>query len=112
MKWAARRDANHAEIVEAMRKECPVYDLSGSGNGVPDCLAWIKSNSWQLFDIKNPKSRYGKSGLNPVQKRWLYRWRGGPVFLIYTVEEAVKLANGDFDGLKFEVGNTEQWNAL
>ena len=113
MRYGAKKDANHKEIMEEMRKYCPVYDMSHAGFGIPDGAAWIGNNTWQFFDIKNPKTGYGKRGLNPVQKKWLEnRKGGGPIFLIYTLEEAKKFAQGELDGLKFEVGNTEQMNCV
>lgn len=101
LKYGPKKDANHNEIIAEMRKYCGVYDTSTAGHGVPDGVAWV-ANSWQLFDIKNPKTAYGRRGLNKVQKKWLEQWNGGPVYLIYTVEEAERFANGNFVGLKFE----------
>ena len=101
MKYGAKRDANHSEVIAAMKKHCGVYDVSSSGMGIPDGLAWI-NGAWHLFDIKNPKTAYGKRGLNPIQKKWLNQSNGGPIYLIYSVEEAERFAQGNFDGLKFE----------
>jgi len=98
-KWGPKRDENHGEIMEELRKFCAVHDLSAVGMGVPDGIAWV-CEAWRLFDIKNPKSAYGKKGLNKTQRKWIDRWPGGPVFLIYTVDEAKRFAHGDFAGLK------------
>jgi hypothetical protein len=99
MRYGAKKDANHAELLEEMRKHCPAYDLSTTGHGVPDGIAWV-NESWQFFDIKNPKTAYGRRGLNNVQKKWIGQWQGGPVYLLYTVDEARRFALGQFDGLK------------
>lgn len=99
LKYGAKKDANHNEIFDEIAKHAPVRDLSKAGFGVPDGLAWV-CESWHLFDVKNPETSYGRKGLNQVQKKWAKDWRGGPVFLIYTAEEARKFATGDFDGLK------------
>lgn len=113
MKYGAKKDANHKEIMEAMRKYCPVYDMSHAGFGVPDGVAWVGNNTWQFFDIKNPKTSYGRKGLNAVQKKWLQgKQGGGPVFLIRTETEAEKFAKGDLDGLPFEIGGTEAMNLV
>lgn len=101
MKYGPRKDANHNEIFDALREFCPVYDMSSAGCGLPDGLAWI-SSAWLLFDVKNPKTAYGRRGLNPVQKKWIKQWQGGPVYLIYTVDEAKRFATGKLDGIKFE----------
>ena len=98
-KYGAKKDANHNEIFGALGKLVPVRDLSAAGFGVPDGIAWVK-NSWQLFDVKNPNSGYGKRGLNTRQKSWADDWRGGKVYLIYTVDDAIKFAKGEFSELK------------
>lgn len=98
-KYGAKKDANHQEVFQVIGLFTAVKDLSGAGFGVPDGLAWA-GGGWQLFDVKNPKTGYGKRGLNPIQRRWADDWRGGPVYLIYSVEEAMRFAKGDFGGLK------------
>lgn len=100
-KYGAKKDANHNEIFNVLRLRCAVYDLSHVGFGVPDGAAWIAS-SWQLFDVKNPKTSYGKRGLNDVQKKWLARQNGGPVYILRTVEQAERFSVGDFSGIEFE----------
>ena len=99
MKYGAKKDANHNEIFEELRKHCPVYDLSAAGCGVPDGIAWI-DEAWQFFDVKNPKTGYGKRGLNPVQKKWVEKWSGGPVYLIYTQADAQAFGSGDLESVK------------
>ena len=103
MKYGPKKDANHNEVMNEMRKHCAVYDMSTAGMGLPDGLAWI-NGAWHLFDIKNPKTSYGRRGLNKVQKKWIEQWKGGPVYLIYTTEEAANFAQGKFEGIKFFEG--------
>jgi len=108
MKYGAKKDANHNELFEELRKVCEaVYDLSSHGRGLPDGIAWIKSQ-WVLFDIKNPKTAYGRRGLNEVQKKWVAQWKGGPVYLIYTADEARRFGAGDFEGIKMFVAGGGQ----
>lgn len=109
-KYGAKKDANHTEIIAAMRKLCPVYDMSSHGHGLPDGVAWVGDSSWQFFDIKNPETAYGRRGLNAIQKKWLGNRKGGPVFLIYTVAEAEQFAKGNFEDLKFECGDSLYMN--
>ena len=99
LKYGAKKDANHNEVFEAIKKITAAYDLSAVGFGVPDGIAWV-NNGWHLFDIKNAKTGYGRRGLNPIQKKWADDWRGGPVFLVYNVDDAIALATGKFDRLK------------
>ncbi len=98
-KYGAKKDANHKEIFGIIERFTAVKDLSAIGFGVPDGLAWI-NESWQLFDVKNPNTGYGKRGLNARQKKWAEDWRGGPVYLLYTVEEAERFARGNLEGIK------------
>lgn len=98
-KYGAKKDANHNEVFAVISTFTAVKDLSNAGCGVPDGIAWV-NDGWHLFDVKNPKTGYGKRGLNPRQKKWAEDWRGGPVYLIYNTDEAMKFAKGDFTGLK------------
>jgi hypothetical protein len=98
-KYGPKKDANHNQIFDILRLLVPAKDLSSAGCGVPDGIAWVK-NEWHFFDVKNPDTGYGRRGLNKRQERWAKEWEGGPVYLIYTPEDAVKFARGDFDGIK------------
>lgn len=100
MRYGARKDQNHKEIVDAL-KDCgsSVYDLSAMGMGVPDCVVWA-SNQWNLVEIKNPKNTYGRRGLNRNQQKWLSQWRGGPVYVLRSVAEAIQFAKGDFRAIE------------
>jgi hypothetical protein len=100
-KYGAKKDANHTELMNIIKGLCAAFDLSNAGFGIPDGIAWVNS-AWRLFDIKNPKTGYGRRGLNAVQRKWINRYEGGPVYLIYTADEAKKFAVGELDGLKWE----------
>lgn len=96
--YGGKKDANHDEVFAVISALVPVFDLSGQGFGVPDGVAFTKSG-WQLFDVKNPKTTYGRKGLNPIQAKWAKLWLGSPVFLIHDTDEALRFARGDFSGL-------------
>lgn len=99
-KYGVKKDANHNEIINAFKKlGAGVLDLSSVGNGVPDLLVYCRGIIY-LVDIKNLLTGYGRRGLNPLQKEWAKDWKGGPVYLIYTVEDAADLVNGRLDKLK------------
>lgn len=103
-KYGAKKDANHNELVEILLKMgVPFYDLSAVGCGVPDGIAWVK-NTWQFVEIKNPKTRYGMRGLNPIQRKWITQWRGGGVYILKTVDDAINFARGDFSSLEIIKG--------
>lgn len=105
-KYGAKKDANHKEVMQVIEQITAVLDLSHAGYGVPDGAAWVEGG-WHLFDIKNPKTSYGKKGLNDRQKKWARDWRGGPVYLIHDTDEAQDFARGRFEGLKREGGYSE-----
>jgi ABC-type uncharacterized transport system fused permease/ATPase subunit len=83
---AAKVDANHGEIVAALRAHgCKVADLSGVGKGVPDILVWIPAwNRWVLIEIKVPGEK-----LNERQEKWHAEYRGCMVFVVTSAEEAI-----------------------
>ena len=43
-----------------------------------------------LVEIKNPKTQYGRKGLNENQKTWFDEWKGGAYFLVDCVEAAIR----------------------
>lgn len=100
MRGRAKKDANHNEIVAALEKcGATVRDLSHASNGVPDLLVWVREQ-WHLVEVKNPETGYGKRGLNERQKKWATDWRGGPVFILRTVDEAIAFARGKLDDIQ------------
>lgn len=98
-KYGAKKDANHNEVFGVVSSIVPTHDLSGCGFGVPDGVSWVKG-AYQFFDVKNPETSYGRRGLNERQKEWSMKFAEGPVFLLYTSEDAENFALGKFDGLK------------
>lgn len=99
-KYGAKKDANHNEIVEAFRKlGAGVLDLSALGSGIPDLLVYCRGIIY-LVDVKNPKTGYGRRGLNALQKEWADDWKGGPVYLISSIGEAADLVQGRLEKLK------------
>ncbi|WP_250533962.1 hypothetical protein [Caballeronia sp. AZ10_KS36] len=99
-KYGAKKDANHAELVSAFKRlGVGVMDLSVLGSGVPDLLIWC-AKRYLLVDIKNRGTGYGRRGLNQNQKDWADGWRGGPVYLVYDLDDVVALANGHLDFVK------------
>jgi hypothetical protein len=105
LKYGAKKDANHKEIAKVLgANDVPFYDLSGVGGGVPDGLAWV-FNQWRLVEIKNPKTGYGRRGLNPLQKRWIGQWSGGPIYILRSTSDAELFASGHFE--KLEIVNAK-----
>jgi VRR-NUC domain len=80
-----RRDIVQAPIVEALRKMGGTFqDTSQVGGGCPDGIyGLLGGDYWVEF-----KSPGGKLSAN--QLSWLRLWRGGDVYLLESVDEAVQ----------------------
>lgn len=79
MRTAAKVDANHAEIMEGLRKKgIAVKSTAPLGKGVPDLLASYRGVTvW--FEVKQPGEKP-----NAAQVEFLSTWPG----LAYVVESA------------------------
>ena len=85
MRRAAKVDANHKQIVAALRKiGCEVQDLSRMGNGVPDLMAKLRFRIMWL-EVKSPGGR-----LTPHQVKWHLRW-SPHVAIVETPEQAIEV---------------------
>lgn len=81
-----RVDANHAEIVAALRAVgCTVIDLTAVGGGVPDLLVKCRDGSLRLMEIKVAKGK-----LNKMQREWHDKWQGDFLSIVRSVAEALK----------------------
>lgn len=98
-RYGAKKDANHNEIVDVFEKlGAQVLDMSSMGCGIPDLLVWC-FGQWRLVDVKNPKTPYGRRGLNTRQREWALSWKGGPVYMVSTVDQAIAMVNGKLDDI-------------
>ena len=90
MGFKCRVDANQSEIVKALKDAgASVIDTSGAGGGVPDLIIGINGVTI-LMEIKNPKTSYGRKGLNKNQERWVLKWQGGVFCMVDSVEAALR----------------------
>lgn len=81
---AAKIDGNHRAIVDALRASgASVVSLAGVGKGCPDLLVGLRGSTW-LVEVKLPKGR-----VNPRQAEWHAAWRGAPVIVMRSVDDAV-----------------------
>lgn len=92
-RYGVKRDANHAEIVAALEKiGCWVIDTSRLGYGMTDLIVMHKGVT-RLVEIKNPKTGYGRRGLNPAQrkfKEWVES-HGCTIHVVESVDDALRL---------------------
>lgn len=95
MRRAAKVDDNHAAIVQALRAAgCSVQSLAGVGKGCPDILAGRGHSQMWLFEIKDGKKRPSQRRLTPDQWEWIDAWRGPPVHVVESVEQALEVIRG------------------
>lgn len=97
MRHNAKKDANHNEIVGYLESGGAfVIDCSKMMHGMSDLLVW-HIEQWHLVEIKNPKTAYGKKGLNPSQMKFANNWQGGPVYIIRTKNDVDSFLIGEFE---------------
>jgi hypothetical protein len=86
---AARIDANHAQIVRALRDiGASVESLASQGRGCPDLLVGFRSRNL-LLEVKDGAKPPSAQVLTPDEQRWHRDWRGD-VIVVRSVDEALK----------------------
>jgi hypothetical protein len=89
--YGRKKDANHNEIVDALTNAgAYVIDMSHVGKGFPDLIVGFQ-NTTILMEIKNPKTSYGKRGLNKNQLEWKEKWLGGAYCVVDSIEAALRM---------------------
>ena len=88
-RFAAKVDANQKDIVDALFKiGCSVVELSvAKGAGLVDLLVGYQQET-VLLEVKNPD---GRNRIDEDQERFHAEWRGGPIFVVRSPEEAVRV---------------------
>lgn len=83
---AKRTDANQASIIAVLREVgATVVDLSAVGKGCPDLLVGHRGVTY-LLEVKNVK---GRNRLTPDQDVFYAWWRGAPVTIVRTADDAL-----------------------
>lgn len=86
MRYAARTDANHATVRNALRKAGHfVVDTSGVGNGFPDLLVHTRNGQTLLFEVKPP----GKYRLTDSQKKFHKNYPGDNLYIVQGIQDAL-----------------------
>ena len=93
-RYRGSKDHNHDEVRDAFSAlGCSVADLHNAGvPGWPDIVVGCIGVN-HLVEVKNLDTRYGRAGLNPEQAAFARDWRGGPVEVAYTPEDAIALVS-------------------
>jgi Holliday junction resolvase len=88
---AARIDANHEQVVSALRAAgASVQSLAGVGKGVPDLLVGFQGKTL-LMEVKDGKKTASERRLTEDQVRWHGAWRGGPLAVVNGVDAALRM---------------------
>lgn len=89
MRRAAKKDRNHPEIVNALRKAgCDVLDLGAVGNGCPDLLV-RRGFCMLLMEVKDGKKPPSARKLTPDQVDFHAIW-GQVTFVVTSIDEALQ----------------------
>jgi Holliday junction resolvase len=89
MRRAAKVDDNQAEVVLALRQAgASVTSLAAVGSGVPDLLVGYKGMTL-LFECKDGRKSPSRRRLTDDQEEWIKAWRGGAVWLITSIPDAL-----------------------
>ena len=96
MRRRGKKDGNHDAIVERFQDlGCSVAQMHACGvAGFPDIAVGLSTESGrrtELVEIKDPSSRYGRAGLNNNQTAFARDWRGSPVYVVSSEDEATVL---------------------
>lgn len=76
MRRAARQDANHRDIVEALRAiGASVADTSGVGGGFSDLVVGFRGRNY-LVEVKDGRKPPSARKLTQDQKDFVAGWRG------------------------------------
>ncbi|PZX29451.1 hypothetical protein C7416_104456 [Cupriavidus phytorum] len=94
MRRAARVDANHSEIVKALRKiGATVTSTAGVGGGFPDLAVGWRGMTL-LLEIKDGAKPPSARQLTDDERKWHAEWRGH-ADVVESVEEALRAVMGD-----------------
>lgn len=101
-RYAFHKDTAHKPIVTALRAiGATVQSLHGKD--VPDLLVGyrgatflleVKTAKAEVLDKRNGRTYQRTGKLTAGQREWAARWRGGPVAVVHTPDEALATVTG------------------
>jgi hypothetical protein len=91
MRYAARVDANHTEIVGALRAAgATVHSMAALGGGFPDLLVGHAGKT-ALIEVKDGAKIPSKRKLTPDQQDFHANWKGGTLAVVDSAEAALRV---------------------
>lgn len=93
-RYARKVDDNQGEIVEALRTlGVYVRSLASVGSGCPDLLCGYNGRT-VLLEVKDGRRPPSERRLTEAEADFFQDWRGGPIYVVGSVEEAVRAVTG------------------
>lgn len=90
---AARTDANHTEVVKALRSAGAfVRSLAAVGDGMPDLLVTVNGRT-ALIEVKDGKKVKSAQKLTPDQIKFHAEWTGSCLAIVDGPEAALRVLN-------------------
>jgi len=90
MRTRPRLDANHNEIVDALRKAgAHVQSLASVGSGCPDILVSFREK-WYVLEVKDGSKPPSKQRLTDDERSW-HNASHAPVHIVNSAEQALKI---------------------
>jgi Holliday junction resolvase len=88
---AAKIDANHTQVVQALRAAgATVQSLAAVGKGVPDLLVGFQGKTI-LLEVKDGRKPPSERRLTEAQLEWHGAWRGGPLAVVDGPDAALRM---------------------
>ena len=88
---AAKIDANHEQVVSALRAAgASVQSLASVGKGVPDLLVGFQGKTL-LMEVKDGRKTPSARRLTEDQLKWHGAWNGGPLAVVDGVDAALRM---------------------
>lgn len=86
-----RQDANHHEIVDALRRNgCVVEITSDVGRGFPDCVVKTRSGTVLMVEIKDGTASPSQQQLTADELKFSERW--GAAYVVVRSEDDARRA--------------------
>lgn len=91
MRKYGKLDANHNEIVNALRScGATVISLASVGNGIPDLLVGFNGRTC-LLEIKDGSKPPSHQTLTDAQLDFISKWRGSSIAIVNSVDSAIRV---------------------
>lgn len=89
-RYARRVDGNHKAIADALRQlGVKVRSTAALGDGFPDLFCGWRGKL-TVLEVKDPSQKPSARRLTDDERKFFEEWTGYPVFVVETLDEALK----------------------